>query len=155
MSRGAKIKKKSIESDPIYKSRVVTRVINKVMLDGKKSTARGIVYDVIAEFNEDRDEGVKLFEDAIKNIMPKQEVRTRRVGGANYQVPVPLKHDRAEGLAIRWLVDVARKKKGIDMRKALFNELKAALNHEGDAINKRDTVHKMADANKAFSHLRW
>lgn len=155
MSRGAKIKKRPVETDPVYKSRIVTRVINKVMLDGKKSTARKVVYTVINGLNEDKEEATKLFEDAIKNVMPKQEVRSRRVGGANYQVPVPLKHDRAESLAIRWLVDAARNKKGMDMAKALTLEVTSALKNEGDAINKKETVHKMADANKAFSHLRW
>jgi len=155
MSRGAKIRKKPIETDAIYKSRVVTRVINKVMLHGKKSIARSVVYSVIENLKTEENDGVKLFEDAIRNIMPKVEVRSRRVGGSNYQIPVPLKHDRSESLAIRWLVDVARSKKGMDMNKALLTEVQAALNNEGDAIRKKETVKKMADANKAFAHFKW
>ena len=155
MSRGAKIRKKPIETDPIYKSRVVTRVINKVMLHGKKGLARSIVYDVIENLHTEENDGVKLFEDAIRNIMPKVEVRSRRVGGSNYQIPVPLKHDRSEALAIRWLVEAARSKKGMDMNTALLKEIKAALNNEGDAIRKKETVKKMADANKAFAHFKW
>jgi len=155
MSRGAKIRKKPIETDAIYKSRVVTRTINKVMLHGKKSIARSVVYSVIENLTTPENEGVKLFEDAIRNIMPKVEVRSRRVGGSNYQVPVPLKHDRSESLAVRWLVDAARSKKGMDMNKALLTEVQAAINNEGDAVRKKDTVQKMADANKAFAHFKW
>ena len=155
MSRGAKIRKKPIETDAIYKSRVVTRTINKVMLHGKKSIARSVVYSVIENLKTEEVEGVKLFEDAIKNIMPKIEVRSRRVGGSNYQVPVPLKHDRSESLAVRWLVDAARAKKGMDMNKALLTEIQSALNNEGDAVRKKDSVQRMADANKAFAHFKW
>ncbi|MDA1337996.1 MAG: 30S ribosomal protein S7 [bacterium] len=155
MSRGAKIRKKPIETDAIYKSRVVTRTINKVMLHGKKSIARSVVYSVIENLTTPENEGVKLFEDAIRNIMPKVEVRSRRVGGSNYQVPVPLKHDRSESLAVRWLVDAARSKKGMDMNKALLTEVQAAILNEGDAVRKKDTVQKMADANKAFAHFKW
>ena len=155
MSRGAKIRKKPIETDAIYKSRVVTRTINKVMLHGKKSIARSVVYSVIENLTTPENEGVKLFEDAIRNIMPKVEVRSRRVGGSNYQVPVPLKHDRSESLAVRWLVDAARSKKGMDMNKALLTEVQAAILNEGDAVRKKDSVQKMADANKAFAHFKW
>ena len=155
MSRGAKIRKKPIETDAIYKSRVVTRVINKVMLHGKKSIARSVVYSVIENLTTPENEGVKLFEDAIRNIMSKVEVRSRRVGGSNYQVPVPLKHDRSESLAVRWLVDAARSKKGMDMNKALLTEVQAAILNEGEAVRKKDTVQKMADANKAFAHFKW
>ena len=155
MSRGAKIRKKPIETDAIYKSRVVTRTINKVMLHGKKSIARSVVYSVIENLTTPENEGVKLFEDAIRNIMSKVEVRSRRVGGSNYQVPVPLKHDRSESLAVRWLVEAARSKKGMDMNKALLTEVQAAILNEGDAVRKKDTVQKMADANKAFAHFKW
>jgi len=152
--RGKPAKKRQLNPDPIYKSRIVARVISKVMLEGRKETAERVVYGVLGELSEDQKEAAKFFEDAVKNVMPKQEVRSRRVGGATYQIPYPLKHDRSEALAVRWLVDAARAKKGQSMKKRLLEEVKNAHEGAGDAIKKRDDTHKMADANKAFAHFR-
>lgn len=147
--------KRQIISDPIYKSRLVTRMINKVMLDGKKSVAEDIVYSVLEGLSEDRKEATEIFEAAVQNVMPEKEVRSRRVGGANYQIPYPVKHDRSEALAIRWIVDAARNSSGKAMDELLLNEIKDAHEGIGKAMSKRDSVHKMADSNKAFSHLRF
>lgn len=152
--RSNKIKRNSIKPDPIYKSRVVTRMVNTVMLDGKKSTAEHIVYAAIDKLAEDKKVALELFEEAVKNVMPKQEVRSRRVGGATYQVPMPVKHTRAEALAIRWLVDASRKQKGKPMQECLYNELKNANEGIGNAMKKREETHKMAEANRAFAHFR-
>lgn len=156
MSRSGKLQKRIREPDQKYKSAVISKMINMVMYDGKKSTAEQIVYTAIEELNpEDSKEARKYFEDAIRNVMPQMEVRSRRVGGANYQIPVPVKHDRAETLALRWLVDSARNKKGRPMSKRLSDEIKLAYNNEGEAIMKKVNTHKMADANKAFAHFKW
>lgn len=153
--RGKRAKKRTLNPDPVYKSKTVQRMINKVMLDGRKKTAEGIVYGVLERLNEDKKEAVTLFESAVKNVMPKIEVRSRRVGGATYQVPYPLKHDRAEALAVRWIVDSVRGKSGRPIADRLFDELKNANEGIGDAIKKRDDTHRMAEANKAFSHFRF
>ena len=123
------------------------------MLSGKKSLARKIVYQSLSTLNEDSKEALKMFEQAVKNLMPTQEVRSRRVGGATYQVPMPLKHDRAEALAMRWLVNAARSKKGKPMIDRLSEELKNAVDGTGDAIRKKDETHRMAEANRAFAHF--
>jgi len=151
--RGKKAKKRQVIPDQIFKSRVVSKMISIVMQRGQKATAESIVYGAIDKLAEDRKDAIKKFEDAIKNVIPLQEVRSRRVGGATYQVPVPVKHERAEGLALRWLVGSARSKKGKTMEVKLFNELNMALDGTGDAVKKRDDTHKMADANKAFAHF--
>jgi small subunit ribosomal protein S7 len=151
--RSKRAKKRLIEVDPVYKSKVVTRMVNKVMLGGNKSIARGVVYGAIEKLHEDRKEAVKIFEDAVKNVMPQQEVRSRRVGGATYQVPMPVKHDRSEALAIRWIVDTARGKQGKAMAEHLYDIIKDAHEGTGDAIRKRDETHRMADSNRAFAHF--
>ncbi len=151
--RGKKTKKRQLNPDSVLKSKVVTRVINTVMLSGKKSTAETVVYGAIYRMNEDKKEALRLFEQAVKNIMPQQEVRSKRIGGATYQVPMPLKHDRAEALAVRWLVHSARSKKGRPMQDKLFDELTNAAQGTGDAIKKRDDTHRMAEANRAFAHF--
>ena len=125
------------------------------MLHGRKSVAQGLVYKALERVNPDQKEATLIVEKAIKNIMPQQEVRSRRVGGANYQVPVPLKHDRSEALAIRWLVENCRKSEGKDFEEFLANALVEAAENRGEVIKKRDDTHKMADANKAFAHFRW
>jgi small subunit ribosomal protein S7 len=153
--RSKKAKKRQMKPDAVYKSKVVTRMINKVMLDGKKSTAEGIVYSVLEKLSEDPKEAVQLFEDAVNAIMPQQEVRSRRVGGATYQVPYPVKHERAEALAVRWIVDAARSRTGKAMDEILFTEIKNATEGVGDATKKRDDTHKMADSNRAFAHFRF
>lgn len=156
MPRGKPINKAPKEPDAKYKSRVITKLINLVMLDGKKSVAKSVVYDALKELDkEDVKEGRKFFEDAIKNIMPEVEVRSRRVGGANYQIPMPVRHDRAETLALRWLIDSVRNQKGKPFSERLLNEIKLAYNNEGSAVKKKEDTHRMADANKAFSHFRW
>jgi small subunit ribosomal protein S7 len=151
--RSKRAKKRPLESDPVYKSKVVNRTINVVMLDGKKSTARKIVYGVLEKLSDDRKEAVKLFEEAVKNVMPSKEVRSRRIGGATYQVPYPLKHDRSEALAIRWIVKAARDKQGTDMITRLHKEIVDAQEGVGSAITKRDQVHKTAESNRAFAHF--
>ena len=152
--RSGRAKKRPLQTDPLYKSRVVSRFINILMTDGKKSTAEGIVYGTLSKLAEDKKEASTIFEDAIKNIMPKQEVRSRRVGGATYQVPMPVKFERSEALALRWVVAAARKRKGKPMLEKLFEELKNAHEGTGDAIKKRDETHKMAESNRAFAHFR-
>lgn len=151
--RSKRAKKRPLESDPIYKSKVVNRMINVVMLDGKKSIAQKIVYGVLEKLSDDRKEAVKIFEEAVKNVMPVKEVRSRRIGGATYQVPYPLKHDRSEALAIRWLVNAARDKQGTDMITRLHKEILDAHEGVGSAITKRDQVHKTAESNRAFAHF--
>ena len=151
--RSARVKKRVIETDLIHKSRLVSRMINIVMLSGKKSLAEKAVYGAIDKLAEDKKDAVQIFEQAVKNVMPAQEVRSRRVGGATYQVPVPVKHDRAEALALRWIVNSARSKKGKSIDQKLFEELKSAYDGTGNAIKKRDDTHKMADANRAFAHF--
>ena len=125
------------------------------MRDGEKSVAEGVVYGALQKLNEDKKVALDIFENAIKNLMPKLEVRSRRVGGATYQVPQPVRYERSEALAVRWLIGVARKKKGKPMEEKLAEELKNAHQGIGDAIKKRDDVHKMAEANKAFSHFKF
>src|SRR3989344_8398590 len=153
--RGKQVKKRQISPDPLYNSRTVARMINKVMLGGEKRTAEGVVYKTLEKFSADRKEALTIFDAALQNVMPKQEVRSRRVGGATYQVPFPVKHERSEALAMRWLIEAARTKKGKPMNEKLATELKEASENTGAAIKKRDDVHKMADANRAFAHFRF
>ena len=153
--RHKNIKRKIVQPDPIYKSRLVSRFVNSVMKDGKKITAEKITYGVLGNLSEDKKEALTIFEAALKNIMPRTEVRSRRVGGATYQIPTPLKHDRSEALAIRWLLSVCKQKKGRTMAEKLTEELLLAQKNEGASIKKRDDTHKMADANRAFAHFRW
>lgn len=151
--RAGKVRKRQLQNDAIYKSKTITRMVNSLMLSGKKTLAERTVYGAIEKLDEDKKEAVRMFEQAVKNVMPQQEVRSRRVGGATYQVPMPLKHDRAEALAVRWVIKSARSKKGKPILDKLHEELKNAYDGVGDAIRKRDDTHKMAEANKAFSHF--
>lgn len=151
--RGKRAKKRIIEPDPIYKSRVVSRMISIVMDSGKKSLAQKIVWAAMGKLADDRKEALRVFEEAVRNVMPQQEVRSRRVGGATYQVPMPLKHDRSEALAVRWIVQAAKDKEGKPMVDRLYNELNNAYEGIGDAVKKRDDVHRMAEANRAFAHF--
>ena len=155
MSRGKKAIIREVLPDSKYKSKVVTKLINMIMYDGKKSIARGIVYGMMDAIHEDSKESRKTLEDAVKNAQPEFEVRSRRVGGANYQIPIPLKHNRAETLALRWIIDSSRAAKGQPMHKKLANEIKAASKNEGSAIKKKMDTHKMAEANRAFAHFAW
>ncbi len=152
--RSKQSKKRPVQPDIVLKSKTITKLINIVMLHGKKSIAEKIVYSSLDKINEDRKESLRVFEQAIKNVSPKQEVRSKRIAGATYQVPYPVRHDRGEALALKWIVEVARKKQGKSMQEFLSEEIMNAYNNMGDAIRKRDDVHKMAESNKAFSHYR-
>jgi len=151
--RGKRAKKRVINPDPIFKSKVVGRMVSAVMTRGKRSIARKAVYGAIRRLNEDEKEALRMCEQAVKNVMPQQEVRSRRVGGATYQVPIPLKHDRSEALAVRWIVAAARSKKAKPFVDKLYNVLLDSYQNIGDAIKKRDDIHKMAEANRAFAHF--
>lgn len=155
MARGRTTPKKELQKDPIYKSRLVSRLVNNLMLSGKKSVASSIVYQALEHLDADKSQAVEKFEKAIKNVIPGVEVRSRRVGGANYQVPVPVRHDRGEALALRWIIDAARKRSGRSMKERLAQELQDAANETGEAIRKKEITYKMAEANRAFSHFRW
>jgi small subunit ribosomal protein S7 len=145
-----------IEPDPVHRSRLVTQVVNKVMLDGKKSTAERIVYDALAIIGEKTGkEPVEQLEAALKVLTPALEVRSRRVGGATYQVPVEVQPRRARTLAVRWLVEFARQRREKTMAQRLANELMDAINQQGGAFKRKDDIYRMAQANKAFAHYRW
>jgi len=151
--RSKRAKRRPIIADPIFKSKVVNRMIKIVMLDGKKSTAEKIVYGVLEKLSDDRKEAVRIFEEAVKNVMPTKEVRSRRIGGATYQVPYPLKFDRSEALALRWIVRTARAKEGTDMITRLHKEIAEAYEGTGDSVKKRQETHKTAESNRAFAHF--
>ena len=156
MSRKKTQPKKNIIADPKLKSVIIPKLINSIMLDGKKNVAEKIIYEAIEKIKKkSKDEPIKIFNEAINNIKPSVEVRSRRVGGATYQVPVEVKTKRAQALAIRWLVDSARKRKDKNMSDRIFNELFDAYEKKGAAVKKREDVHKMAESNKAFAHFRW
>jgi len=147
---------REIMPDPIYGSKVLTKFINKIMLDGKKSTAEKIIYsamDIISSRGEKS--GIETFNEAIENIKPIIEVKSRRVGGATYQVPVEVRPVRQQSLAIRWLVDAARKRNERTMAERLANEFMDAASDKGAAFKKKEDTYKMAEANKAFAHYRW
>ena len=148
--------KRDVLADPIYNSKVVTKLINHVMNDGKKGTAQKIIYgafDIVKE--KTGEDAMVVFERAMNNIKPSLEVKSRRVGGANYQVPVEVKADRAQALAFRWLAQYARLRNGHSMAENLANEIIDASNGTGASVKKKDDTHKMAEANKAFAHYRW
>ena len=156
MPRRRSPEKRKILPDPKYKDIIVAKFMNHIMKDGKKSVAEKIVYDAIDKIKtKSKDEPINIFNEAINNIKPTVEVRSRRVGGATYQVPVEVKSKRAQALAIRWLVDSARKRKDKHMSDKIFNELYDAYEKKGAAVKKREDVHKMAESNKAFAHFRW
>ncbi|MDD2496617.1 MAG: 30S ribosomal protein S7 [Desulfitobacteriaceae bacterium] len=156
MPRRGNIPKNELLSDPVYKSKVVTKLINQIMLDGKKGVAEDIVYGAFDMVQEKTGkDAIEVFDTAMKNIMPVLEVKARRVGGANYQVPIEVRADRRQTLGIRWLVSYARKHGGKTMREKLAGEILDAANSTGAAVKKREDTHKMAEANKAFAHYRW
>jgi small subunit ribosomal protein S7 len=156
MPRKGYIAKRQVEVDPVYNSTLVTKFVNSMMWDGKKSTAQGIFYDAMNKLQEKGgDEALKLFKKAVENCKPLLEVKTRRVGGANYQVPVEVNADRRTSLAIRWIVTYGRGRGEKGMVEKLTNELLDAANGRGAAIKKKEDVHRMAEANKAFAHYRW
>ena len=148
--------KRDVLADPIYNSKVVTKLVNHIMKDGKKGTAQRIIYDAFDIVKEKTgEEAMVVFEKAMANIKPALEVKSRRVGGANYQVPVEVKADRAQALAFRWLAQYARLRNGHSMAENLANEIIDASNGTGASVKKKDDTHKMAEANKAFAHYRW
>ena len=156
MSRKRKAPKKIPVLDPKYKSVIIPKLINSIMYDGKKTVAEKIVYDAIDKIkSKSKDEPITVFNDAINNVRPTVEVRSRRVGGATYQVPVEVKAKRSQALALRWIIDASRKRKDKNMSDKIFNELYDAYEKKGAAVKKREDVHKMAESNKAFAHFRW
>src|SRR5579885_2669855 len=156
MPRKGHVPKRTVEPDPIYGSDLVTKFINSMMWQGKKSTAEGIFYESLSRLQQKGgDEAMKLFKKAVENAKPMLEVKTRRVGGANYQVPVEVNADRRTSLAIRWILAYGRQRSEKGMVEKLTNELLDAANGRGGAIKKKEDVHRMAEANKAFAHYRW
>ncbi|MBL6970273.1 MAG: 30S ribosomal protein S7 [Campylobacterales bacterium] len=147
---------REVMADPIYNSKTITKFVNAVMLDGKKSVAQKIMYGAVANLDSrGEDKGIEIFEQAIENVKPLLEVKSRRVGGATYQVPVEVRSERRQTLALRWLVDSARKRNERTMEERLANELFEAANERGNSFKKKEDIHKMAEANKAFAHYRW
>ncbi len=158
MSRRRKALRRSILPDPRYKSTLVTELVGVVLKQGKKTIAEQIVYTALEELDkkvEGKETAMEKLEICLDNIKPRLEVKTRRVGGANYQVPIEVAPDRAKALALRWLLDASRKRSEPNMATRLAAELIAAKNNEGNAVRKKVDTHKMAEANKAFAHFRW
>ena len=156
MPRKGHVAKRDVLPDPIYNSKLVSRLINNIMQDGKKGTAQTILYnafDIIAE--KTGREPMEVFEEAIENIMPVLEVKARRIGGANYQVPVEVRPERRITLGLRWLVQYSRSRGEKTMEQRLANEIIDAANNTGASVKNREDTHKMAEANKAFAHYRW
>ncbi len=156
MSRKGYIAKREVLADPIYNSVIVTKLINNIMLDGKKGVAQKIVYDAFDIIREKTGKDpLEVFGEAMDNIMPVLEVKARRVGGATYQVPMEVRPERRQTLGLRWLTRYSRERSEKTMKERLANELMDALNGTGGAVKKREDTHKMAEANKAFAHYRW
>ena len=156
MSRKRKAPKKIPIVDPRYKSLIIPKLINSIMYDGKKTVAEKIIYDAIDKIKlKSKEEPIEIFNTAINNIKPTVEVRSRRVGGATYQVPVEVKSKRSQALALRWLIDASRKRKDKNMSDKIFNEIYDAYQNKGSAIKKKEDTHRMAESNKAFAHFRW
>ena len=154
--RKRRAEKRDVLPDAIYNSKVVTKLINAVMLDGKKGTAEKIIYDAFEQIKEKTGKDpVEVFNAAMENIMPLLEVKSRRVGGSNYQVPIEVRADRRQTLGLRWLVQYSKNRSGRGMANKLANEIMDAANGIGGAVKKREDTHKMAEANKAFAHYRW
>ncbi len=156
MPRKAYVAKREVPPDPLYGSTLITTIVNKIMVQGKKAVAESIVYgalDIIK--NKKNDDPLKILHKAIDNVKPNLEVKSRRVGGATYQVPIEVRPDRKLSLALRWIIENARKKKEKTMMANLASELMDAYEEKGESIKKRDDTHKMAEANKAFAHYRW
>ena len=156
MPRRGQIAKRDVLPDPMYNSKLVTRLVNNIMLDGKKGTAQKIVYgafDIVKE--KTGKEPLEVFEEAMENVMPQLECKTRRVGGANYQVPMEVRPERKQTLGLRWITLYSRHPNERTMKERLANEILDAVNSTGGAVKKREDMHKMAEANKAFAHFRW
>ena len=156
MPRKGHVPKRSVLPDPLYNSKIVTKLINSIMLDGKKGIAQKIVYGAFEKAASRKNApALEIFEEALNNIMPVLEVKARRVGGATYQVPIEIKPDRRQALGLRWMVSFARRRSEKTMVDRLANEILDASNNTGGAVRKKEETHKMADANKAFSHYKW
>jgi len=156
MSRKKRAPKRIFYPDAKYQSLVLSKFINFIMYGGKKAVAEKITYTALEQIkNKTKEDPIKIFNDAISNIRPNLEVRSRRVGGATYQVPVEVKTKRSQTLALRWLIEATRKRKNKTMSEKLFNELMDASQRRGNAIKKREDTHRMAESNKAFAHYRW
>ena len=156
MPRRGNIAKRDVLPDPVYNSKMVTRLINNIMLDGKKGVAQKIVYgafDIVTE--KTGKNGLEAFEESLENIMPVLDCKTRRVGGANYQVPLEVRPERRETLGLRWLTNFSRTRNERTMKERLAGEIMDAMNSTGGAVKKKEETHRMADANKAFAHFRW
>ena len=156
MSRKRKTPIRKVYPDPKYHSESVSKFINSIMYDGKRSTAEKILYDALEKIkSKNKEDPLKIFNTAISNVKPNLECRSRRVGGATYQVPVEVKSKRAQALALRWIMDATRKRKNKTMAEKLYSEIMDASQNKGSAIKKREDTHKMAESNKAFAHFRW
>lgn len=156
MPRRSAAHKGGVLPDPVYNSNVLAKLINQIMLDGKKGVAEGICYGAFEIIREKTGKDpMEVFEQAMKNVMPVLEVKARRVGGANYQVPIEVRADRRQTLAIRWITMYARQRSGKPMQECLAEELMDAANNTGSSVKRREDAHKMAEANKAFAHYRW
>ncbi|CRZ35482.1 small subunit ribosomal protein S7 [Herbinix hemicellulosilytica] len=156
MPRKGRVPKRDVLADPIYNNKVVTKLINNVMIDGKKGVAQKIVYGAFDRVREKTGrDPIEVFEEAMNNIMPVLEVKARRIGGATYQVPVEVRPERRQALALRWLTLYSRERGEKTMQERLANEILDAANNTGAAVKKKEDMHKMAEANKAFAHYRW
>jgi small subunit ribosomal protein S7 len=156
MPRKGSVPRRDVLPDPIYNSKLVTRLINNIMEDGKKGVAQGILYNAFNKIEEKTGKtGIEVFEQALENIMPILEVKARRIGGANYQVPIEVRPERRVTLGLRWLTNYARLRNERTMEDKLANEIIDASNNVGASVKKREDMHKMAEANKAFAHYRW
>ena len=156
MPRKGHIQERDVLADPVYKNKVVTKLVNNIMLDGKKGVAQKIVYGAFDEVAEKSGkDAIEVFEEAMNNIMPQLEVKARRIGGATYQVPIEVRPDRRQALALRWLTLYSRKRSEKTMKERLANEILDASNNTGASVKKKEDMHKMAEANKAFAHYRW
>ena len=155
--RRRSITRRDLPPDPKYNNRLVQKLINVLMLDGKKTLSENIVYDAFDQLRENTNSNdvVSVFHKAIENVRPHVELKPRRVGGATYQIPIEVRHERSLSLALRWLRIAARSRRGIPMAQRLADELLAAYKGEGTAVKKREEIHKMAEANRAFAHYRW
>jgi small subunit ribosomal protein S7 len=154
--RRSQAKRREVAPDPQFQSVIVTSLVNKIMKSGKKSVAEGIVYSAMAQIEEQTGRrGIDIFEQALRNITPIIEVKPRRVGGATYQVPIDIRTERRQALALRWLIDAARKRGGRSMAEKLAGEILDGSNESGAAVRRKEEVHRMAEANRAFAHYRW
>ena len=155
MSRKRRAPKRKNYSDPKYRSEVVSKFINSIMYDGKRSTAEKILYTALDKIKSKNEDPIKVFNSAVNNVRPNLEVRSRRVGGATYQVPVEVKSNRSQALALRWILTASKKRKNKTMAEKIFFELVDASQNKGSAVKKKEDTHKMAESNKAFAHFRW